>query len=88
MQVLEVVFPVLAMILLGIMCRRLHFISREGIDNIKFLVTKIVLPVAIFHALGTVEYSGRTLVLIAIMFVMLVVSFGIGFLLRPLMPEP
>lgn len=88
MQVLEVVFPVLAMILLGIMCRRLHFISREGIDNIKFLVTKIVLPVAIFHALGTVEYTGRTLVLIAIMFVMLVVSFGIGFLLRPLMPEP
>lgn len=88
MQVIEVVFPVLAMIALGIMCRRMHFISREGIDNIKFLVTKIVLPVAIFHALGTVEYSARTFILIGIMLVMLVVSFGIGYLLRPLMPEP
>lgn len=88
MQVIEVVFPVLAMIALGIMCRRMHFISREGIDNIKFLVTKIVLPVAIFHALGTVEYSVRTWILIGIMLVMLVVSFGIGFLLKPFMPEP
>ena len=41
---------------------------------------------AIFHALATSEYNKETGILVGIMFVMLVVSFSIGFLLRPLMP--
>ena len=45
-----------------------------------------MLPVAIFHALATSEYNKETGILVGIMFVMLVVSFSIGFLLRPLMP--
>jgi hypothetical protein len=41
--------------------------------------------VAIFHALATADYSVKTWKLVGIMFVMLVVSFGVGFLLKPLM---
>ena len=51
----------------------------------KLLVTNIMLPVAIFHALATADYSVETWKLVGIMFVMLVVSFGVGFLLKPLM---
>lgn len=47
------------------------------------LVTNVMLPVAIFHALATAEYNKETGILILIMFVMLVVSFGLGFLLKP-----
>ena len=36
-----------------------------------------------FHALATAEYNKETGILILIMFVMLVVSFGLGFLLKP-----
>ena len=49
----------------------------------KVLVTNVMLPVAIFHALATAEYNKETGILILIMFVMLVVSFGLGFLLKP-----
>ena len=86
MKVLEIILPVLVMILLGMACKRLKLLDQNGINNMKLLVTQIMLPVAIFQALATAEYNKETGILVGIMFVMLVVSFSIGFLLRPLMP--
>ena len=86
MKVLEIILPVLVMILLGMACKRLKLLDQNGINNMKLLVTQIMLPVAIFHALATADYNKETGILVGIMFVMLVVSFSIGFLLRPLMP--
>ena len=83
MKVLEIILPVLVMILLGMACKRLKLLDQNGINNMKLLVTQIMLPVAIFHALATSEYNKETGILILIMFVMLVVSFGLGFLLKP-----
>lgn len=88
MKVLEIVLPVLIMIILGILCRKWKILNQNGIDNMKTLVTNIMLPVAIFHALVTAQYSGKIGMLVAIMLVMLVISFGIGFLLRAFMEEP
>ena len=87
MKVLEIVMPVLVMILLGMACKRFRLLNQNGIDNMKILVTQIMLPVAIFHALATADYNKETGILVGIMFVMLVVSFSIGFVLRPLMEE-
>lgn len=87
MKVLEIVLPVLVMILLGMLCRKCRLLTQEGINNMKALVTNIMLPVAIFHALATAEYNKETGILVGIMFVMLVVSFSLGFALRPLMTE-
>ena len=87
MKVLEIILPVLVMILLGMACRRWKLLDQNGINNMKLLVTQIMLPVAIFHALATAEYNKETWILVGIMFVMLVVSFSIGFLFRPLMTE-
>ena len=53
MKVLEIIMPVLVMILLGIWCRKKNVLTQSGIDNIKSLVTNIMLPVAIFHARAT-----------------------------------
>ena len=59
MEVLEIVLPVLAMIILGILCRKWKLLDQSGVNNMKTLVTNIMLPVAIFHALATAEYSGK-----------------------------
>ena len=83
MNVLEIVLPVLVMIVVGMLCRKWKILTRDGINNMKVLVTNVILPVAIFHALATAEYNKETGILILIMFVMLVVSFGLGFLLKP-----
>ena len=87
MKVLEIILPVLVMILLGMACRRFRILNQNGIDNMKVLVTQIMLPVAIFHALATADYNKETGILVGIMFVMLVISFSLGFAMRPLMPE-
>ena len=47
-----------------------------------------MLPVAIFHALATAKYSGKIGTLVLIMFIMLLISFGVGFLLKRFMEEP
>ena len=87
MEILEIILPVLVMVALGMVCRKRKLLNQNGIDNMKILVTNIMLPVAIFHALATAEYSSETGILVLIMFVMLVISFGIGFLLKPFMEE-
>ena len=87
MKVLEIISPVLVMIILGILCRKWKLLNKNGIDSMKALVTNIMLPVAIFHALATSDYGAETAKLVGIMFIMLVVSFGIGFLTKPLMTE-
>lgn len=87
MKVLEIISPVLVMIILGILCRKWKLLNKNGIDSMKALVTNIMLPVAIFHALATSDYGAETAKLVGIMLIMLVVSFGIGFLMKPLMTE-
>ena len=81
MRVLEIILPVFVMLLLGMACRKWKLLTKSGIENMKMLVTNIMLPVAIFHALATADYSAETGKLVGIMFVMLVLSFGMGFLL-------
>ena len=88
MKVMEIISPVLVMIVLGMLCRQWQLLNKNGIDNMKSLVTNIMLPVAIFHALATAEYSGKIGILVLIMFVMLLISFGAGFWMKRFMDEP
>ena len=70
MKVLEIISPVLVMIILGILCRKWKLLNKNGIDSMKALVTNIMLPVAIFHALATSDYGAETAKLVGIMFIM------------------
>ena len=83
MDVLQIVMPVLVMIILGMLCRKWKILTGEGVANMKVLVTNVMLPVAIFHALATAEYNIETGILILIMLIMLIVSFSLGFVLKP-----
>ena len=83
MDVLQIVMPVLVMTILGMLCRKWKILTGEGVANMKVLVTNVMLPVAIFHALATAEYNKETGILILIMLIMLIVSFSLGFVLKP-----
>ena len=74
MEVLEIVLPVLAMIILGILCRKWKLLDQSGVNNMK--------------TLATAEYSGKIGILVLIMFVMLLISFGAGFWMKRFMDEP
>lgn len=88
MKTLTVVIPVILTILLGFFLARKKILGRSGIDDIKTLVSRVLLPVAIFNALGTAEYSGRTFLMIGVMLLMEIATFAIGFCMKPLFREP
>ena len=86
-QIITILLPIAVMIGVGAWCRGSGFLTDAGIENIKKLVTKIVLPAAIFHALSTADYSAKTAVVVALVFAVELLTFGVGFLLRRFLPE-
>ena len=88
MEVLETILPVLLLMIVGFVGRKLKFLTADGVDSIKNIVMKVILPVAIFNALASAKYSGESWSAVGILLVAIVVSFGVGFLLRKLVKEP
>lgn len=82
MQTLSAVIPVIGVIFLGMILRRQGWVSRQGIDDIKFVVSRIMLPVAIFNALSTTVYSARTWITVGVILIIEVATFGAGFLVK------
>ena len=82
MEIIKVILPVLLMIALGVICRKIKLLTQDGVQSIKNIVVKIMLPVAIFSALGKTVYSVETVIIIAIMLGAIIVSFLMGYLLR------
>lgn len=87
MEILTMLLPILVMIAIGVFCRSSGFVTEDGIESIKKLVTKLILPVAIFHALSTAEYSGKTALVVGLVFAVELLTFAAGFGLRRLLPE-
>ncbi|WP_051205822.1 AEC family transporter [Butyrivibrio sp. FC2001] len=86
-EVLTAILPVIGMIAVGVFLKKTQWISRKGIDDIKFLVSRIMLTVAVFHALATAEYNSKIAVLVFVLLIVELLTFGCGFLIRPLFPE-
>lgn len=88
MEMLKALLPVLAMMGIGMFCRRSGAISEKGIADLKTLMTRIILPVAVFHALATAEYSVQLFGLVGLMLVFMILPFLLGYPLRRLIPQP
>ena len=86
--ILTVLMPVLLVVLFGWIMRRRNIICEKTVEELKYLLTNNILPVAIFHVLATANYSSRSLIQVALMFVIMFVSFGTGCLMRPLIKPP
>lgn len=83
MEMLKALFPVLGMMLIGMFCRKSGLVSEKGIEDLKTLMTRIILPVAVFHALATAEYSLQLFGLVGLMLVFMILPFLLGYPLRP-----
>ena len=82
MLILSKTVPVLLVLLFGYFLRRSGTLSLEGNQAMKSLVTTFMLPVVLFHALATVQYSGETMLIIAAMMACELIAFSLGFVLR------
>ena len=85
MEILAIVLPVFLVLGLGMFCARRSVIDRSGMEGIKQLATGVLLPVTLFNALGTAEYSPATLLLVGVMFLVLTAALLAGYLLRPVL---
>lgn len=84
LRVSEMVLPVLILLGIGCWCNRTQVFNQEGLAGIKSVIGSILLPVVLFNAFFTAEYS----LSVVILFVAVYAGFGLalaaGFLLRPL----
>lgn len=82
LSILEMVFPVLLMFGLGWLCNKKQIFSAEGLAGINSLVGSVLLPVVLFNAFFTAEYSGKIALTFAVVFIACALGLAMGFLLK------
>ncbi len=88
METIRIVAPVLVMIIIGMICRKINLISFDGVDNIKKFITTFPLPFTIFHAVATADYNKEVIMVFAIMLTVVVIALLLGFLCKGIVKEP
>ena len=83
-QLLQMTLPVLVTFCLGYAIKRFNLISLAGMQGLKALVSKITLPVVLFNAFLTANYSGTIFLTFALVFISCVLGLCAGFALRKL----
>lgn len=87
LSILEMVLPVLLVILLGYFSKCRGWFNEAGLQGIKAVVGKLTLPVVLFNAFLTADYSGTTLLTFTVVFISLGLALAAGFWLRRLNPR-
>ena len=82
LSVIQMVLPVIMMILIGFFTREKGIIRPEGLGGIKSFVSNITLPVVLFLAFFTADYSKTTLVSFTLVYIALGLALLAGFALR------
>ena len=82
LSILQMVLPVIITFLLGTFCRRKNILSEEGLGGLRKIVSNILLPVVLFNAFFTAEYSGKILLTFVTVYLSCSLALLLGFLLR------
>jgi len=77
--VLQTALPVFVALVLGMICRKTAFLSRDGIDALKKVVLNITLPAVLFSAFASTEYSLRAMAQPVMMFLVCILALALGF---------
>ena len=86
-SVFEMVIPVIVMIFLGYLCRTKGFVTKEGLAGIKSVISNITLPVVLFQAFYTTDYSFKSVLGFIIVFASCCLALAAGHLLNRLVPN-
>ena len=84
-EVLRIILPVIAMLMIGMLCRKKNLISRAGVDTLKKVAVDIGLPAVLLHTFASSEYTPATLAVPMIMFLVCILAWFLGRLLGPLL---
>lgn len=87
LSVLEMVFPVVVMILIGCFCRVSGILTKDGLNGIKSVISNITLPVVLFKAFYATSYSLDSLLMFSVVFISCSLALGCGFLLNRFVPD-
>lgn len=82
LAIAKMVFPVLLMLGLGWFCNRKQVFNAQGLAGIKALVSNVLLPVVLFNAFFTAEYSGTIVLTFGVVYVSCSLGLAAGFLLK------
>lgn len=82
LQVIQMVLPVLIMIGVGYLCNRKQIFDMNGLKGLKALLGDILLPVMLFNAFFTADYSGRVVVVFLMVYAGFGLAIAVGFALR------
>ncbi len=85
--ILELLLPIAIVLALGVVSRRYGWISEQGVSALKTIVGKITLPIILFNAMFTAEYSVSSAVTVAAVFLGFVLALGAGRALSRLFPQ-
>lgn len=83
-SVIQAVLPVFVALLLGMICRKTGFLTRDGIDALKKVVVNITLPAVLLNAFATAEYSLSTLAVPVLSYLVCCLMLGLGFVIAKL----
>ena len=81
-QILSMVLPVLAMILLGRLCAVQGILNDERHAGLKSIIGDILLPVVLFNAFFTAQYDGKLLLVFAMVFGSCLLALFAGYALK------
>lgn len=87
-RILQTALPVLTALALGVLCRKLNFLTRDGVDTLKKVVVNLTLPAVVFAAFATAEYSLQTIAIPVLVFLLCCAGLGLGKVLARLLRLP
>ena len=84
LQVFQMVLPIVVMLGLGTVCRRKNVFDMKGLAGLKAVVGDICLPVVLFNAFFTANYSPAVALIFVLVYAGYALALGLGFSLRRL----
>ncbi len=76
--VLNTIFPVMAMLFIGIFFRKKQLVSREGVNAIKFVILNVCLPAGLISAFASTSYSPTDIIIPVVIFAVCFLAWIIG----------
>lgn len=82
LQVTQMVLPIIALLLLGTLCRAKGIFDMKGLAGLKAVVGDICLPVVLFNAFFTAHYSLRVVLVFVVVYIGYILALAAGFGLK------
>ncbi len=85
--VLKIIIPVFLALFFGNFSKHKKIITGAGIEGLKSFVVNFALPVALFRAFASIDYSTDMVISVAVIFLACGTAFLLGFMLLKMFPE-